>query len=265
MKYLNYLILLLYSFLANAQTNSSPRFTALGSTGVALQDVWSMQYNQAGIAGLTKSVASASFERVFAGVELSNQSAVAVIPFKQNVFGVSFYNYGFSAYNEQKIGLAYAKKFGDKLFAALNFNFHQLKISQYGIAQTFSAEGGIQFKPGEKLCLGAHISNPSQSGYNKEASASIPVNIEFGASFILSSKLLLNTGFITVLNSAADARAGLEYAVLDWFALRGGLSVNPGKQYLGFGLNYQKLHFDFAASSHQSLGYTPQVALAYEF
>lgn len=265
MKHLNYLILLLYSFLADAQTNSSPRFTALGSTGVALQDVWSMQSNQAGIAGLTKPIVSASFEKVFTGGELSSQSAVAVIPVGRNVFGVSLHNYGFSAYNEQKVGFAYAKKFGEKFSTALNFNFHQVKITQYGAAQTFSAEAGIQFKPSDRLCLGAHISNPSKSGYNKELSASIPVNIEFGAAYKLSSKLLLNSGFISSLNSDTDVRAGLEYNLVEWFALRGGLSVYPAKQYLGFGLNYQKLHFDFAAASHQALGYTPQVALAYEF
>lgn len=265
MKTLIYFILTLFPFLVNAQNNPGPRITALGSTGVALQDIWSLQSNQAGLAVIQHAKISGAFEKKYFSDELSNQSAVIAFPFGKNVFGLSIQNYGFSAYNEQRIGLAYAKRFGDAVFAALNFNYHQLKIQHYGNAKTFSVEGGIQYKPNPRLCIGTHITNPTQSAYSNDVNATIPINIEFGVSYNFSSKVLLNTGIIKTLNYEADFKAGLEYNLLDWMALRGGVSVNPFRQYAGFGLNYQKFSFDFASASHPNLGYTPQVALSYEF
>jgi len=247
------------------QVNPGPRITALGMTGVALQDAWSLQSNQAGLAAIKKPVASAAYKSEFFNPDLSTQSAVIVYPDKGNVFGLSFQKYGFSAYNEQRIGIAYAKNFGNTLFVALDFNYHQVKIQQYGSAQTYSFELGLQYLPDDKLVIGGHISNPNLSNYNQELNAVIPASIEFGASYRFTEKLLLNSGIAKTLNSTADVRAGLEYAVISWLDFRGGFSANPFRQYAGFGFNYNNFHVDAATSTHSTLGYSPQIAISYEF
>src|ERR1035437_9859508 len=99
-------LLLIFPLSLSGQINPGPRITALGMTGVALQGAWSLQSNQAGLASISKPVASVAYKSEFFNPDLSTQSAVIVYPDKGNVFGLSFQSYGFSVYNEQRIGIA---------------------------------------------------------------------------------------------------------------------------------------------------------------
>ncbi len=257
--------LFLFSFHVKAQVNPGSRFMAMAKTGVALQDIWSLQQNQAGLAGLQKPCIAIAYEQRFAGQELSAQSALFALPYKQHVVGFRFQRYGFSAYSEQQAGFALARKFGNTLNIALNFNYHQLKITNYGSAKTFSVEAGLQYRASDKLWLGTHVANPNRSEYSKGVDAAIPVIVEFGASYIFSDKVIIATALEKILNSNTDFKIGAEYGLLELLYLRGGVSVNPFKQYAGFGLNYQQFKLDMAASSHPVLGYSPQLSISYEF
>lgn len=247
-----------------AQVNPGPRITALGLTGVAMQDVWSLQSNQAGLTAQKKFTIGIAYESEFFNPELSKQSVLLIYPNKRNVFGISFQNYGFSVYNEQRLGFAYARSFGS-ISAALDLNYHLISIQQYGSTQAYSVEAGLQYAFNDKLLIGAHLTNPNRSTYDHHINAGIPVTIEFGISYQISNGLLLNNGITKSLNSSTDVKGGLEYSMLHWMDLRGGISVNPFRQYIGIGCRYQSLRFDAAVGSHYALGYSPQVALSYEF
>lgn len=251
--------------LYSQEINLGPRLTAIGNTGVAMNDVWTLQSNQAGTTGLKKPTASVSYRNSYLNRELSTQSAVIVYPTGRNAIGLSLQNYGFSAYSEQKIGLSYAKRFGNSVAASLNFNLHQVKIAHYGSARAYSVEAGLQYHVDEKLLIGTHISNPNRSAFDRDVDAFIPVSLEFGASYKVTDKVLLNSGIIKTLNSVTDFRCGLEYSVINWLAFRGGLAANPFRQFAGFGYQLQDLKIDAAASSHPNLGFSPQIALSYEF
>ncbi|HEX7367813.1 MAG TPA: hypothetical protein VF273_11985 [Pelobium sp.] len=262
-----------YSFLfcfliglgSKAQQNYGPRLTALGTGGTALQDVWSASKNQAGIAGLKSPIIAAAYENRFGVKELSTKSAVVAVPIKNYAIGASFQSYGIDAYNEVKTGLSLAKSFGPKLLVGLGLNYHQLNISNYGNANTFSVEVGLQYRVLPKLWLATHVANPNQSSYGDNAEQVIPAHIQFGGTFVFSEQLLITSEFEQVLGRQVDFKTGLEYHVVKFVALRGGISVNPFKQYAGFGVNYQKVNIDFAVASHPVLGYSPQIALGYEF
>ncbi len=253
------------SVLLFSQVNPGPHISALGATGVVAQGVWSLQANQAGLATIKRPIFSGAFERKYMDPDLNTKSVVIAYPFKKNVFGLSFQSYGFSAYNEQRIGLAYAKSFGNSIYASLNFNYHQVKISQYGSAQAFSIEAGLQYQATEKLLIGAHIANPNKGMYQDGVDATIPVISEFGVAYRFTDKFQANTAVVKALNSAADARFGIEYNLAEWLVLRGGFATNPIRQYSGFGFTYNQFTLDFAVSSHPNLGYSPQMALTYEF
>jgi hypothetical protein len=223
-----------------------------------------MQSNQAGIAAEQQLTIAVAYENEFLNPELSRQSAVIVYPHKNNAFGLSIQDYGFSAYSEQRIAFAYARNFGNAVFAAINFNFHQLKISQYGSAETYSVEIGLQYPVNEKLLLGAHIANPNRSNFSSHVNAAIPVSIEFGVAYSSTKNTLFSTEIIKTLNSTTDVRTGIEYTI-GRMAARGGFSVNPFRQYAGFGFSYAGFQIDAAISSHLALGYSPQLSLSYEF
>ena len=264
MKFLSGLIFL-FGFDASAQVNTGPRFTAMASAGVALQDVWSLQQNQAGLAAIKKITIAIAFEKPFAGYELSTQSAVLALPVKNNVFGLSFQRYGFASYSEQRTALSYSRSFGDRLYAALNFNYHILKINGYGSAQTYSVEAGLQYQLTDQFFIGAHVANPNQSTYQQEVNSVIPARFQLGASYLFGDKVLLAVAAEKYFHHELDIRLGIEYQLIELLALRGGFSANPFKQYAGFGLSYQQLKMDVAVASHPVLGYSPQIALSYEF
>ena len=249
----------------NAQINNSAKFTALGNASVALQDVWSAGKNQAGLAGLTNPFIAAGYENKFSINELNSQAAVFALPVKSYVIGGSFYNYGVDAFNESKAGFSIAKSFGPNLFLAIGANYHQLRINNYGDAKSISVDVGLQYKLSPKLWLGSLITNPSQSKYGENSDQIIPTAIQFGANYVFSDQLFITTEFEKVLDANADFKAGLEYKLIKIVALRGGISVNPFKQFAGFGINYKKVLIDFAVASHPVLGYSPQIALGYEF
>lgn len=264
MKYIC-LICILLQISAQAQTNPGPRSTSMGSAGVALQDVWSLQQNPAGTAGIEKPIFAIGYAQHFSGTELNTQTAIFAFPLKQNVFGLSFQRYGFSEYMEQRAGIAYSRRFGNSVFMAIGFNYHHIEILKYGSAQAFSVEAGIQYSVTDKLWIGSHISNPNRSRYNDLAGSDIPVTLSFGASFRFTDKVLIISDIQKVLGAATDVKLGLEYKLISWFSLRCGVSANPFKQYAGFGLNSQRLCVEVAVSSHPNLGISPQLALIYEF
>ncbi|MEO5911704.1 MAG: hypothetical protein ABIP95_12495 [Pelobium sp.] len=266
---MNVTILILSFFLCaynlNAQVIYGPRITAMGNAGVAVVDIWSVQKNQAGIAGLKRPELSVAYENRFGLTELSTKSAAFAIPIKNYAIGASFQSFGVDAYHEVKSGISLAKSLGPKLFAAVNLNFHQLKIDNYGNANSFSVEVGLQYEALPKLWLGTHIANPNQSKYGENTDQIIPAHIQFGASYLFSEQLMITTETEKVLDAEVDFKTGIEYKIIKFIALRGGIAVNPFKQYAGFGINYQKLKLDFAVGSHPLLGYSPQISVGYEF
>lgn len=264
MKYI-YLICILFHTSVQAQINPGPRSTSMGSAGVAMQDVWALQQNPAGAAGIEKPIFAIGYEQRFFNQDLSTQTALFAFPYRQNVFGLSFQRYGISDYNEQRAGFAYSRRFGNSLYAAVGFNYHYIEVTKYGSAQTFSVEAGLQYRVTEKLWIASHIANPNRSRYDNLSGPIIPVSLSFGASYRFTDKVLICSDIQKVLNSSTDVKMGLEYKLIEWFSLRGGISANPFKQYAGFGLSYQRFCVEAASSSHPNLGFSPQIAISYEF
>ncbi len=265
MKQFYFIICLMFTEMASAQINSGPRITALGNAGVAIKDIWAVQKNQAGISEIEKPTLSLGYENKYFVKEFSVKSAVFILPIKKYVLGFSFQSYGVSSYQESKSAVSLSRNFGPKLSTAIGINYHQLQITQYGATKGFSVDVGAQFIPFKNLCIGAHIANPNASKYDENVEQIIPTHIQFGASYLFSDKILLCSEFDKTLDNEADFKAGLEYSLVKYFALRGGLSFLPFKQYFGFGLKKQDFLFDVAVSVHPILGYSPQIALGYEF
>lgn len=263
MKYV-FLFLLLLHKEAHGQ-NPGPRLAAMGSGGTALSDIWSLQQNPAGIAELKRPMIAVAYEKHFLDAEVSTQNAVFAVPFRRNVLGVSFERYGFSEFNEQKVGVCYAKRFGDSFSMAIGLRYYQQNISQYGSAKAFSIEVGFQLKVTNEFTIASHIANPNQSRYNNLQGSILPAKLSLGGSFIFSDRLVMIVDVRAHLKYPPEGMTGIEYNIIKWFSLRGGVSVNPIKQYTGFGISYNKLQVDVSVASHPSLGYSPQVALGYEF
>ena len=260
-----YLIFILFQTELIAQVSPGPRSLSMGSAGVALKDVWSLQHNSAGIAEIRRPIFALGYERHFSDQDLTTQKAVVAFPIKQHVVGLSIHRYGISEYSDQTVGIAYSRNFSGALALSIMINYHQLSIQKYGESRAVSVGAGMQYRINDKFWIGTHISNPSNSKFQDLLGSIIPLSLSFGVSFEFSDKVLIISDIHKVLNAKIDTKLGLEYRLITWFALRGGLSANPFKQYAGFGIHYHRFALDVASSSHPNLGYSPNLAFSYEF
>lgn len=264
--YYRVLILILLSFKAKGQIKYSPRFTGIGNTGTALQDAYSLTNNQAGIANLRSPVLSFSFEKPFLGMDIGSQSALFVFPTRLGVLGYAIRNYGIpKAYNNLKSGLSLARMFGPQLAMAITINHHHLRILKYGSDNMLSIEFGVQYILKEKWIIGAHIDNLGRFSYENKDYYTIPTLLRLGNSYQLSDQVLISIDGKYLLDESFDGNIGIEYSIVQWLKLRGGVSVNHFQQYVGFGFGYQSFLFDAAATIHPRLGVSPQIGLSYVF
>ena len=75
--------------------------------------------------------------------ELNNYTAAIGLPTHSGNFGLKASYYGFSDYNETQIGLAYARKLGNKVDIGAQFNYNGIRIAGYGNASAISFEIGL--------------------------------------------------------------------------------------------------------------------------
>lgn len=266
MKIWNLLLISLTPFFLFAQNNLGSRLTAMGNNGAAIADIWAIQSNPSGITAIRSPAVSLNYLKHLFSDEITTQGLVAVIPFDKNFVGTSFQRYGFSEYFETKIGLAYAKKFGNRLSIAINANYHQLNINNYGTSNGFSVDVGALYQLDNEFTIGAFISNPSKQKFNAAfASAKIPTSFNIGLSYQASDKVILATSISKILNQTIDASVGVDYKMFNLLSLRGGLSVQPFKQYAGFGFNYRRFLMDMATVYDANLGYSPQITIGHAF
>jgi long-subunit fatty acid transport protein len=263
---LSILTLILIGKCCLAQNNFGPRLTAMGNNGAAVNDIWSIEANPAGITKLAKPTLAANYARLLADSDLSRQAVAFVLPLKNNFIGFGFNRYGIAQYNEIKAGLAMAKKFGNDLSISVKGNYHQISITNYGSTAGFSVDVGAMYKLNDLLTFGFYINNPSMQAYStKVIETSIPTVFHLGSSYQFSDKLLLASTISKAIKGKADFNLGLDYKVIEMISLRAGLSVKPFKHYAGFGFNYRNLMIDFAVEDDPNISYTPQIALAYAF
>ncbi len=257
-------------YTANAGDHNPPagaRAAALGNSAVTYKDIWASFHNQAGLAFLKEPVAGISHEQRFMLNELSSNAAAFALPTKElGTFALSVSYFGYKLYNEQKIGLAYAKNFGDKISAGVQFDYLGTSISEgYGSKAAFTVEAGFQALLVKDLWIGVHVYNPTQVKLSDYYNEKIPSLLTLGLNYSFSDKVNISVETEKDLDADAIIRGALEYHPVKQFYLRGGIASDPLLSSFGFGLELQNFVIDLAASYHQDLGFSPVISIAYSF
>lgn len=273
MKLLPVLALILLTAVFSAPTHaqevfgSGARFQAMADASSGLSGSWAVFGNQAGLASVQRLELAGSFQNRFLVSELSSRTGLVVFPIQGNVFAASFSQFGKVPFQQEKIGLAYARSVGPRLRFGVQFNRYGLYLAEENQTEnTYGMEVGAQFMPTGKFTMGVHLSNPysAQIRLHSETyryESKIRVGGFYQVSDVFGWAMELENGF----EDHIVLKSGFEYRILDKLFVRGGVAGKPYLLSAGFGFQVGKALFDFATTYNQYLGNSPSVSFQYQF
>jgi hypothetical protein len=272
MKHLAVMILILtgcFNPLLQAAGDNYPfggRAAGMGNAMVAVYDFWAVSHNQACLAQISSPAAGCYFENRFLSREMGFGAAAFALPAGGGVFGLSLTCFGYSLYKESKVGLAYARPFGDKLSAGVQLDYLFTFIGEgYGSAGALAAEMGVLYELLPGFQLGVHVLNPTLATLKDFGGERLSTIFRLGMAYHCSERVLLSLETEKDMDSKPVLRCGLEYGITDNVFLRAGAGTQPTTNSFGFGICLGKLRIDLASSFHYVLGYSPQASLVYSF
>lgn len=242
--------------------SAGARGAAMGTTGINFTDINAAFSNQAGLAGLNRWAVGMIGERPFSLAEVNHVGAAAAIPIGSGVFAISAEYYGLDEYNEQRLGLAYARTLVKGLRLGAQFDLLSTRIPTYGNALHVTAEIGLQYELFDELTIGAHIFSPVAIQVTEKDK--IPTIFDLGGSYQPSDKIILNVEIRQEVDGVTRLKTGLEYQIADPLFLRIGMATHPSL--VTFGIGYQlknSISIDIAANYHQVLGFSPAVGISF--
>ncbi len=259
-----FFIMSIFSFAQNGvHPMAGARGVAMGDAAVAFNDINSAFSNQAGLAFLDGLGFALGAERRFLTSEINSVTAAFAYPTSAGTFGLAANYYGFSGYNEQRIGISYARKLMSKLAIGAQIDYLGFAIPEYGNKSIITFELGFQAQLIENLYVGAHVFNPIRQEIVENEK--VPTIFRLGASYNPTKKLIISSELEKDMDYDMVFKAGIEYFLIDILALRVGVSTNPTLNSFGLGLKLKNgLKIDVASSYHYALGFTPAFTLSYE-
>lgn len=241
------------------------RYAGMAGTSVVLHDAWSGFRNQAGLAYVTDISLSAHYQNPFILPENSTKALAIGIPVMKGTIGLDYSLFGYTHFFESRTGLAFGKKFGNRLSAGIQINYLMIHQSaDYGNMHALVPEGGMLAQPLDKLYIGFHIFNPVQQHYPQHHEQMIPAVLQVGLGYFITDNVFLSVEAEKEKKEKQVIKAGFEYRMIRCFALRLGVSTAEISRYaMGIGYSFKRIDLDFAVSRHPQLGLTPYVTLAY--
>ncbi len=266
-KILIFTFILAIAFAVNAQ-NGAPsiagaRGAAMGNASVAFTDINSAFSNQAGLAYLTDLSVTVGAESRFLLSELNSFMVAAAYPTKSGTFGLDLNYFGSDAYNEQKIGLAYARRLFSKMTMGAQLDMINTRIPEYGNKSLFTFELGFHAQLLKQVFVGAHVFSPIRLELVEDEY--IPTVFRLGLAYKPSNKLTVTGEVEKDIDFAPNVKAGIEYAIIESFFIRFGANTNPAL--VSFGIGYAMkngIGIDVSSSYHQPLGFSPSVGITYD-
>ncbi len=245
--------------------NAGARGAAMGNAALTFTDINAAYVNQAGLAFLEELSFGVYGERRFLAEGLNSFLFAAAYPNEKiGTFGLTVNYFGYNNYNEQKIGLAYARKLAQNISLGVQLDYLGTRIPQYGAASTFTFEIGLLAKLNEQFSIAAHTYNPIHAqvaGLDR-----LPSLVNIGLAYQPSEKVLLIAELEKdIYDFPLMGKFGVEYRPIHALSVRVGVqaAAEATQMSFGLGLYLQSLCIDIATSYHQVLGFTPSFGLSY--
>jgi hypothetical protein len=236
-------------------------YASLGAYSKNFVDAFSGAGNQAALAQLRTASFGVYAERKFLLQELNHFSSVVALPTSSGTFALQGDYFGFSDYNENQLGLAFARSVSKQIDVGIRFNYHTVRIAGYGNASAINFEGGTIFHLTDKLHAGFHIYNPFSSKLGKTGNEALAFAYKAGLGYEPSDKVFISSEIIKQQDQPVNVNVGLQYNLHENVFLRAGISTYTSNSYAGAGLKFGIIRLDINAAYHPQLGFTPGVLL----
>jgi hypothetical protein len=268
--FITFLILCIQSYQhVYSQERNGPaggRSAGISNASVTLKDEWSSFNNQAGLAFIEKPIVGLYFENKYQVKEFSMQAGTFALPLKPATLSLSYRFFGYTKYNDTKIGLGIGRKFTDHFSAGIQINYMQNFFAEgYGTYNALTAEIGLLAEPLQNLNIGFHVFNPTLAKNDASENEVLPTIIRCGISYTIESKASLYLEAEKQLEIKPLFRAGLEITPIENLYFRLGFSTLIEQYSVGIGYKLKKIKADIAFSNNAVLGFSPKASLAYEF
>ena len=238
---------------------------ATGSCKAASVGVYSGQANQAGLAYAESMALYASGQTRFIGTNIKTLDFGFVLPLaKKGTFGLNIQQFGTDGYKENKIGLSYGRKLFKNLSIGGQVDYVNANNIEQGSQSILTFELGILADLLPNLKLGLHAFNPVRVKLNEDDA--LPAIVELGFNYTVGPKFDLLGSLEKDLERDPRVKAGIVYRPNQSFSVRTGMRTAPFDFGLGLGYNIKNaLSLDFGTNYHQDLGFSPSLAITYQF
>lgn len=272
----NLLLILVCVITFNPVTAQSLRYSiaqpyiSLSAYSQKQNDVLSFTGNQGALAQTKFAGIGVYGERRFMLKETSVYTLGTAFPTRLGNFGLQLNYAGFKNFNENKIGLAYARKLGKVVDVGIQFNYYGYRIPAYGNASTINFEIGVMMHLTDKLNAGIQVYNPVGGKLGTSASLStkeekLASAYKAGLGYDVSDQFFICTEIIKEEDKPVNVIAGLQYQFAKQFFVRAGFISESTTAYAGAGISWKNLRLDVSSGYHPQLGFSPGILLMINF
>jgi len=222
-----------------------------------------MMGNVAGIARNESLSLYAGADLRFSNPDLKFLNLSAAIPSDLGAFGFVFQHHGFELYNEQMIGIGYARQLSEQVSFGAKFDYFQLRIPTYGKASYLAGELGVLSKIGRWVEVGFYVYHPFDRDLVENEI--LPNQFTFGVNYQPSTKLKVLAEMTKTSDYQENMRFGIEYYFIDKFAIRLGVATEPALLSFGVALRPDgNMSVSLGSTFQQGLGMSPLLGVGYE-
>ncbi len=240
-------------------------YIGLNAYSAQQTDPLSFTGNQAALAKISNAGVGLYGERRFLLAAINAYTLATAVPTKMGNFGLQLNYSGFKNFNENKIGLAYAKSLGNKVDVGIQFNYYSYRIPAYGNAAAVNVEAGAIFHFTEKLHGGFHVYNPTGSKLGKTDQEKLGSAYTFGLGYDASENFFISTQIIKEEDKPVNIVTGMQYQFAREFFARAGFSSAASTAFAGAGIGWKNLRLHVTGSYHPQLGFSPGILLTTNF
>ncbi|MFT3681617.1 MAG: hypothetical protein QM791_15205 [Ferruginibacter sp.] len=231
-------------------------YTGLGAYSTKNADVFSYTNNQASLAQIKNTSFGVYGERRFMLTETSVYTASVAVPSSLGNFGVNVKYFGYKNFNENQVGLAYARSLGPKVDIGVQFNYYGYRVPSYDNANTVNAEAGIVVHLSDKLNAGVHVYNPIGGKFSK-TDEKLTSTYTFGLGYDASDNFFASAELVKEQDYPVNVNMGFQYRFEKMFFVRGGIGTATSRGYAGAGIGWNNFRLDISGSYHPQLGFSP--------